>query len=290
MCGTSGLGGVWGEICPDESVKAILYALEHGIRAFDTAPSYANAEIYLGMALKEWVGEKPFISTKVGRQRSQNAFDYKLDYSNGGLEKTLHNSLKTLGVEIIDLLFLHEPQLVPIKETDRIIACLHSFKEQGLIRYTGVGGNPDNKFYPFIKKENFDVVSGFLKLNACNLSALETDIPLFKSQNITYYAASSLHFALLGDKLADYKKNGADAWITQKDIANAAEVEKLAAAADLAISTLSQRYLFSIAEADRIVVGPRNLTDMRATLGDWRAGTLPESLFDAITDIILRKL
>ena len=290
VCGTSGLGGVWGEINPDESVAAILYALTHGVRAFDTAPSYANAERYLGMALAEWHGEKPFISTKVGRQRGEDAFDFKLDYTNAALEKSLHQSLKTLGVEMIDLLFLHEPQLAPVEEMDRIITCLHRFKEQGLIRYVGVGGNPNATFYPFIKKKNFDVVSGFLKLDACNLSALEKDIPLFQSEHIAYYAASPLHFALLGERLEAYKKSGADdTWITKKDITNALEVEKLAASVGMPISTVAQRYLFAITEADRIVVGPKNLEQMKATLDDWEAGALPVSLFNAVTHIILKK-
>ncbi len=288
VCGTSGLGGVWGEITPDESVTTILYALENGVCAFDTAPSYANAELYLGMALKEWRGERPFVSTKVGRQRGEDAFDFKLDYSSDALESSLHESLKVLGLEKIDLLFLHEPQLAPVNEMDRIVKCLHSFKEQGLIDYIGIGGNPTTDFFPFIKKEYFDVVSGFLKLDACNLSALEHDIPFFKAEGLAYYAASSLHFSLLGNRFEKYVEAGADGdWLTQSDIENAIKVNQLAAENNIPLSTLAQRYLFSIAEADRVVVGAKNAKQMEATINDWNAGALPEQLFDAITSIIV---
>ncbi len=288
VCGTSGLGGVWGEIDPDESIRAILYALNNGVRAFDTAPSYANAETYLGMILKEWKGEKPFVSTKVGRQRGENAFDFKLDYSSEALEKSLHQSLKQLGLQQIDLLFLHEPQLVPINEMDRIINCLQGFKAQKLVNYIGIGGNPTDEIMPFIQKKNFDVVSGFLKLDACNLTALDRDIPKLKEEGVAYYAASSLHFSLLGNRLEKYISDGADGtWITQRDIENAVKVKSLAEENNLSLSSMAQRYLFSIAEADRVVVGARNEKQMADTLQDWNDGVLPENLFNKITEIII---
>lgn len=288
VCGTSGLGGVWGEVVPDESVLAILYALENGVLAFDTAPSYANAELYLGMALREWKGERPFISTKIGRMRGENAFDFKLDYSNAALEQSLYQSLELLGLPYIDLLFLHEPQHVPILEAERIIQCLHRFKEQGLVRSIGMGGNPTLEMQPFIQKAYFDVVSGFLKLDACNLVALEKDIPAFRSQGIAYYAASSLHFSLLGNRLHKYIADGPDnTWITQRDIENALKVKELAESHAIPLASMAQRYLFAIAEADRVVVGARNTQQMKDTLQDWQAGSLPEHLFEAITDIII---
>ena len=288
VCGTSGLGGVWGAIDPDESVQTILYALENGIRAFDTAPSYANAELYLGMALQEWKGERPFISTKAGRKKGATAFDFTLDYSSSSLEQSLHQSLRLLGLEYIDLLFLHEPQLVPLAEMERIIRCLNGFKAQGLVKSIGIGGNPTPGILPFIKKENFDVVSGFLKLDACNLSALETELPILKSECIAYYAASSLHFSLLGNRLDQYIADGPDGtWITQRDIDNALKVKELAACQPIALSSLAQRYLFSIEEADRVVVGARNAKQMKDTIQDWNEGALPEFLFETITDLII---
>ncbi len=288
VCGTSGLGGVWGEINPDESVRAILYALKEGVRSFDTAPSYANAEMYLGLALKEWQGEQPFISTKVGRMRGEDAFDFKLDYSKGAMETSLHQSLKTLGVQQIDLLFLHEPQLVPVSEIEEIINTLMQFKEQKLVKYVGIGGNPTAAIRPYITKEHFDAVSGFLKMDACNLSAFEKDIPWCQQEGIAYYAASSLHFSLLGNRLEQYISDGADGqWITERDIENAIKVKSLAKEHGLSLSTLAQRYLFSIKEADRVVVGARNEQQMKDTLQDWKAGSLPEQLFNEITQIIL---
>src|SRR5690606_16677720 len=102
--GLGAIGGIWGSVKESESIDAIEYALENGISVFDTAPSYANSEYYFGKVLKQWKGEKPFISTKVGRLRGEDAFDTKLDYSRDGMNRSLQNSLETLCVDTIDLL------------------------------------------------------------------------------------------------------------------------------------------------------------------------------------------
>jgi len=285
--GLSAIGGVWGPVQPSESIDAILFALEKGISVFDTAPSYADSEYFLGKALRQWKGARPFISTKVGRLRGEDAFDTKLDYSVEGLKRSLQQSLETIGLDYIDLLFLHEPQLVPLQKMPEILETLQGFKQKGLIKRIGVGGNPSPEFLPFIKKENFDVVSGFLKMDACNLEVFNGEIQGYKKAGIHYYAASALHFSLLGNRFKKYKKEGVDGeWITKYDLQNAIKVNAIAEEHYLPLPTLAQRYLFSIAEADRIVIGARNTNQIKKTIGDWEMGKLPEFLFDKITDTL----
>jgi L-galactose dehydrogenase len=130
VLGCSGLGGVWGNQDFSESVDVILMALEAGIGSFDAAPSYNKAEHFLGQALKQWKGQKPYISTKVGRLFSERADEYDLDYTKDGMRKSLETSLERLGLESIDLLFLHEPQLVTAQQKDEIVDTLASFKRE----------------------------------------------------------------------------------------------------------------------------------------------------------------
>ncbi|TRX57629.1 aldo/keto reductase [Fulvivirga sp. M361] len=288
VLGTSGLGGVWGGVDQQQSEEAILYALERGALVFDTAPSYANAENVLGAALKQWNGERPFISTKVGRLRAETAHDFKLDYSSDGIRRSLENSLKTLGVDFINLLFLHEPQLVEASEIPRILETLQSFKEEGLIHRIGLGGNLTQSFRPFMGKDKFEVVSGFLRMNACNLDAFSDDLAFFKARNLAYYNASILHFGLLGSRLENYSENyeRESGWLKKRDLQIARSLKKLAEREHMGLPVLAQRYAFGIEEADRIVVGAKNREQIERTLDDWEEGPLPKSLFDTITDII----
>lgn len=288
VCGCSGLGGVWRPIEERDAIETLLFALDNGICAFDTAPSYNKSQEYLGKTLKEWQGKKPFISTKVGRLRSEKADDCITDYTVGTMRKSVYESLDTLGIDKIDLLFLHEPHLVPIDKIDKILSCLKSFKDEGIIGQLGIGGNPTEAFYPFITKDNFDVLSGFLKVDACNLTGFNKDIPLIKKENIAYYAASALHMGLLGRRLDEYNESRPNnEWITNLDVDNAIKVNQIAKKHNIPLSRLALRYLFSLKEADRIVVGPTTKLQMIDLINAWDEGKLLESIFDEITNTIV---
>lgn len=289
VCGTSGLGGVWGRVDEQESIDCILYALEQGISSFDTSPSYGHAEIYLGKALAKWKNEKPFISTKVGRLKAHTAFDVKLDYSPKGMRESLMRSLDQLGMERVDLLFLHEPQWVPLERIEEILEVLLSFKEEGYANMLGIGGNPSASFEPFISNKYFEVISSFTRMDACNLSAFDEILPITIPQHISFYAASSLHFALLGNRFDQFVANGNKGYednVSIKDIQHAVRVNALAMESGMKLSEMAQRYLFSISEAARVVIGARKFDQITDTLACWKAGALPENLFQKITQLI----
>jgi aryl-alcohol dehydrogenase-like predicted oxidoreductase len=197
-------------------------------------------------------------------------------------------SLDLLGIDCLDLLFLHEPQCVPSRDIETVLETLKTIKDDGLTKMLGVGGNPSDSFRPYITQENFQVVSGFCKMDACNLSAFDKDIPHIKKQNIAYYAASSLHFSLLGNRFEDYKnKISVGDYISYKDVNNALQVNDIAKKHNLTLSKLSQRYLFSITEASRVVIGARKINQIESTINDWKEGALNKDLFDEVTATIL---
>ncbi len=288
VCGCSGLGGVWSPVEEKDAVGTMLYALERGVRVFDTAPSYNKSQFFLGKALAQWTGEKPFISTKVGRLRAERADDCIVDYTPDTMRRSVYNSLDVLGIEKIDLLFLHEPHLVPVEKMDEIMDCLNSLKKEGVVDMLGIGGNPNEAFYPHMIKDNFDVLSGFLKMDACNLSGFEKDIPQIRKENIAYYAASALHMGLLGRRLDMYDKDRPNnEWITNMDVDIALKTNEIAKKHNIPLSRLALRYLFSMEEADRVVVGPHTQVQMADLLDAWDEGVLSESIFDEITENII---
>lgn len=290
VLGCSGLGGVWRPIEEKNAVGTLMYALENGVRVFDTAPSYNKSQIFLGKALAQWQGEKPFISTKVGRLKAETAEDTIVDYSTKSMKASLYESLEVLGLDTIDLLFLHEPHLVPLDKMDEIMECLQSFKKEGLVKRLGIGGNPTVSFYPHIVKQNFDVLSGFLKLDACNITAFDEVMPILQKENIAYYAASALHMGLLGRRLEMYANQMPNnEWISNLDVHNALKVNNIAKKYDIPLSRLALRYVFSIEEADRVVVGPSKQEQMEDLIEAWDEGKLPEEVFDEITSTIIYK-
>lgn len=289
VLGTAGIGGLWSPINETESIDTILYALDNGVKVLDTAPSYRNAQEYIGKALKRWGGQTPFISTKIGRLKADKPDEIYVDYSREGMKRSLDESLELIGTDHIDLLFLHEPQLVPLDDIDSILETLISFKDQGLVNMIGIGGNPNETFYQYIDNNIFSVVSGFLKLDACNLDALKKDIPFFHKLGIAYYAASSLHMGLLGDRFEKYTTEKPDSeWITNENVENAIKIQKIAKKHGIPLPELSLRYLFSIQEADRVVIGSENIKQIKDSLAAWKNGVLDKDLFDEISNILIQ--
>jgi aryl-alcohol dehydrogenase-like predicted oxidoreductase len=57
-----------------------------------------------------------------------------------GLERSVHASLRRLGIEYIDIHFLHEPSLARIPDVTALIEKYKSLRSEGLIRVFGLAG------------------------------------------------------------------------------------------------------------------------------------------------------
>lgn len=291
VLGTSGLGGVWGRVDEQESVEALLYALEKGVEVIDTAPSYSNAQEYVGKALRKWDGDLPFLSTKIGRLKAEKADEVHLDYSTEGMKKSMQESLQLLGVDYIDLLFLHEPHLVPVENMEEILDTLHSFQDEGIVGMLGIGGNPEGPFWDYVDTEYFDVVSTFLKMDASTLEGFKHDIPRFMDKELAIYAASSLHMGLLGSKFTEYVHNPPNSeWIQKAHIDNAVRVNKIAQNNGVTLTNLALRYLFSMKEADRVVLGPKTLDEVQESISIWEEGPLEQEVFNQVTEVLMKSI
>ncbi|WAH96216.1 aldo/keto reductase [Arthrobacter sp. MMS18-M83] len=107
------IGGTWGEVDDNESVRTLLYAYEQGINFVDTAELYGGgrSERVIGESLRRWNGDKIYVATKIQPVRWPDADEdnpvmagrYPSWYLREGVEKALRN----LGVERLDLLQLH---------------------------------------------------------------------------------------------------------------------------------------------------------------------------------------
>ncbi len=148
---------------------AVHRALDLGVNFIDTAPGYADSEEVLGRILD---GIKlPFVlSTKFGgRPQPFNPQDKK------GLMSSLHESLRLLKRETIDILIIHEPDRPHQYDwwTDYenvqgpVLEVLDELKQKGIIRFTGLGGTTAYEMAPLIESNQFDVV-----LTAFNYSLL----------------------------------------------------------------------------------------------------------------------
>lgn len=138
--GTATFGGgneffkAWGSTDVKEATRMVDLCLEHGVNFFDTANGYSRgmSEEILGQAIKGR-RNKVLVSTKSTFPMGDTPYDY--GSSRYSVIKECEDSLKRLGVETIDLYYMHGfDALTPVEETLR---ALDDLVTAGKIRYIG---------------------------------------------------------------------------------------------------------------------------------------------------------
>jgi D-threo-aldose 1-dehydrogenase len=95
-----------------QAEETLNTAIQQGVNYIDTAPLYGFglSEERLGKALRQHVRESLVISTKVGVILTPGKRNGILrDYSRGAVLRSWESSLKRLGVDAVDILFIHDP-------------------------------------------------------------------------------------------------------------------------------------------------------------------------------------
>lgn len=284
--GLAGLGGSWGPVDEEESIATISRALELGVKVFDTAPAYGTSEKLLGRALIQWRGPRPVISTKVGRLPGRDAHEESYDYTADGMRRILERSLGLLGLSEIDLLFLHEPQRVPLAERPAVVTALQRFQSEGLVKHLGIAGGSGAEWDGLVESGAFAVAMLFRRLDPCIMDGVNDDVPRLRRAGMAIYGASPLHMGLLGARHEQFLRER-PGWVWTPQINRAVELKALAEKHGLSLATLAHRFTFSLGELDRVVIGAGNRAQLDDALRDFGAGPLPAELFDAVCQINL---
>jgi aryl-alcohol dehydrogenase-like predicted oxidoreductase len=133
--GCMGMSEFYGPTDDDESIAAIHRALDLGITLLDTSDAYGPYvnEQLVGAAIADR-RDQAIVATKFGVVRDDGA--RRIDSSPEHAARACDASLRRLGVDHIDLYFLHRRNPdVPIEET---IGGMAELVDQGKVRYLGL--------------------------------------------------------------------------------------------------------------------------------------------------------
>lgn len=259
--GCMGMSEFYGETNEAQSIKLIQHAFDLGVNFFDTADIYgfgANERL-LGKALKG-IRSKAIIATKCGilRKKEDPTFrgiNGKPEY----IKKCLHDSLKRLNTDYVDLFYLHriDPN-VPIQES---VDAMSELVCEGKVRFIGLSEAS---------------VATIRKANAIHpISAIQTEysigsrevedngiLALTKELNIAFVAYSPLSRGLLTDAMniensqADFRQHlpRFKAENIDKNRSLMAELKEFAVVKRITMAQLSLVWLLS--QSDHIIPIP----------------------------------
>lgn len=202
--GASPLGSVFRNISESEGIRTVHTALDLGINHIDVSPYYGDtvAETVLGKALSTVNRDSYILSTKAGRYGA-NFSDF--DFSAARIRTSLDESLKRLGVEEVDILYLHDIEFGELSQIiNESLPCLQALKEVGKIKHIGVTGYPIKIFKETVNQFDIDCILTYCRytLNDTNLSSI---IPKLDEKGVGIINASPTGMGLLTER-------GAPAW------------------------------------------------------------------------------
>jgi len=137
--GAMTIGGAFGPVDDNESIRALNTAVDEGINFIDTSDAYGtgHSEEVIARFIRERSDrDNILIGTKGGNNMVTGQLNFTPDY----IQNCVESSLKRLGLETIDLYLLHNPAVGNIENEDSF-DLLDSFVEQGKIRHWGVSVN-----------------------------------------------------------------------------------------------------------------------------------------------------
>ncbi len=157
--GAAQLGNLNRAISDEDARAAVNTAWDAGIRYFDTAPHYGLglSERRLGAALRSRDRDAYVLSTKVGRllephpagasSLDDDGFIVEAltkrvwDFSRDGVLRSVEDSLDRLGLDRIDIAYLHDPDDHWQAASTTGVSALIELRDQGVIRAVGAGTN-----------------------------------------------------------------------------------------------------------------------------------------------------
>ncbi len=158
--GGASVGNLYSQLSDEDAGAVLDAAWDGGIRYYDTAPHYGLglSERRIGKALGGRPRDQFVISTKVGRLLVPNpnpkgsdlqsgGFDVpdtltrQLDYSRDGVLRSLEESLHRLGLDSVDIVYVHDPEDHMEQALGEAIPALAELRDQGVVGAVGVGMN-----------------------------------------------------------------------------------------------------------------------------------------------------
>jgi D-threo-aldose 1-dehydrogenase len=158
---------------PEEQALATIRAFFDGpINLLDTAASYGDGESErrIGIVLGERGGLPPgfVLATKADRNLQTG------DFSGAQIRRSVERSLRLLGLDRLQLVYLHDPEHTTFEQTmapGGPVEALQRCKDEGLVEHIGVAGGPIDLMIRYVETGAFAAAISHNRYTLLNTAA-----------------------------------------------------------------------------------------------------------------------
>lgn len=234
--GAAPLGNLYTRVTDAQAEQTLAAAWDVGIRYFDTAPFYGTglSEQRVGRALSRYPRDEFMLSTKVGRllvhdtavPEVQNGyvgglpFRIEYDYSADGARRSIEASLSRLGLDRIDIVYIHDVAQDAHGEdwlrqyasaANGAMRALSDLRGEGVIRAWGLGVNRVEPCLMALRDADPDVFLLAGRYTLLDTSALGELIPACEAKGVRLVIGGPYNSGLLaGGTTFEYAQASAD--------------------------------------------------------------------------------
>ncbi|MEV7852171.1 aldo/keto reductase [Streptomyces sp. NPDC088183] len=219
--GAAAIGNLFTAVEPEQAASAVAAAWDEGVRYFDTAPHYGLglSERRLGEALRDRPRDAYVLSTKVGRVLDPLPADAtgrggdglsegfavpathrrRWDFSADGVRRSIEDSLERLGLDRIDIAYLHDPDDHAETAFHEAYPELEKLRAQGVVGAIGAGMNQTAMLTRFLRDTDVDVVLCAGRYTLLDQSALNGLLPEAAARGRSVVVGGVFNSGLLAD-------------------------------------------------------------------------------------------
>ena len=299
--GAADLGNLYRSMS-DEQAQAVLEAAwDSGVRYFDTAPHYGLglSERRLGAFLQGKPRDSYLVSTKVGRllrpspetagvmdDAHQFAVPASLrrvwDVSRDGVQRSLEESLERLGLDRVDVLYLHDPEEHDLEASLRgAVPALVDLREQGVVTAVGIGSKSTSALLAGVRTGALDLVMVAGRYTLAEQTAGDELLPACRDAGVGVVAASVYNSGLLSGPHPDERARFEYAPVPAQVLARTREVERVCHAHGVELPVAALHFPLRDPLVRCVVVGAADSAHVRQNAARLRT-EVPDALWDEL--------
>lgn len=303
--GTAPVGNIFREIDETTSDAMFQRSWDEGIRFYDTAPMYGHglSELRTGYSLR-WKNRDDFVlASKVGRVltparkaeidyapwTNAGRFHMEFDYSYDGTMRSFEDSLQRMGLEHIDILFIHDIDRFTrgdaqpeVFETamDSCYKALSDLRDQGLVKAIGVGVNEWEVCHAALERNDFDCFLLAGRYTLLEQEALDKFLPLCEERGAAVVVGGGFNSGILATGAIDgakYNYAPAPAEILQK----VSQIEAVCKEYDVPLPAAALQFVVAHPAIPSFIAGTRTTDQLNQNLA-WFSHPIPAEFWQTL--------